>query len=241
MKIAVCDDTAVDRSRTIEYILQYANQNMLDFQVEPFETGTELLHAFRESAYKIIFLDILMDGITGVETAYKIREMGSDCIIIFTTTSPEYRAEGFDIGAVHYLLKPLQYKAVEDALNRCKRLFTENEKYFSIIVNRHSVQVRFKDALYIEVFGKYTLIHTLNDILKTYIPLFKIATLLNEGPFLECHRCYIVNMYYISGILEDCFQLDNGEEIPIRRKGRQAIKDEYSRYFLNAIRRNEDE
>lgn len=240
LKIAVCDDMPVDRGRTIDYILQYANQFMLDFQVEAFETGAELLHAFRESAYKIIFLDILMDGMTGVETAYKIREMGSECVIIFTTTSPEYRAEGFDIGAVHYLLKPLQYKAVEDALCRCKRLFTENEKYFSVIVNRHSVRIRFKDVLYIEVFGKCTLIHTSGNVLKTYIPLFKIAALLNEGPFLESHRCYLVNMHYISGVLEDSFQLDNGEEIPIRRNGRQAIKDEYSRYFLSAVRSNAD-
>lgn len=240
MKIAVCDDNFVDRKQIAKYILQYANQFMLDFQIEMFETGIELLPAFQKTAYKIIFLDIFMKGISGVETAYKIREKDSESMIVFITTSPDFRAAGFDIGAVHYLLKPLTYKMVETALNRCKRLFVENEKYISIIANRHTARIRFRDILYAEVYGKCTIIHTRNGDLKTYTPLSKVAALLNGGPFLVCHRCYIVNMRYISGVFEDCFKLDNDEAIPIRRQGRQAIKDEYYRYFLNSIRRKED-
>ena len=241
MKIAVCDDSSAVRKRISEYITQYADQFMLDFQIETFQTGADLLDAFQKSEFKIIFLDIIMDGISGVETAYRIRKKDSECMVVFITTSPDFMAEGFDLGAVHYLLKPLTYKMVEEALNRCKRLFIESEKYLSIVTNRHTVRVRFKDILYIEVYGKCTFIHTLNGSLKTYNPLFKIATLLIDGPFLECHRCYIVNMCYISDVLEDCFKLDNGEKIPIRRKGRQAIKDGYYKYFLNSMRRHEDE
>lgn len=241
LKIAVCDDTAADRQLTSNYILRYADRFMLDFKIEEFATGTELLRAYQKAAYQIVFLDILMDGLSGVETAYKIRETGCDCILIFTTTSPDFRAEGFDVGAVHYLLKPLTYEGVENALNRCKRIFVESEKQFSIVTNRQTVRVRFKDVLYLEVYGKCTLIHTFNGVIKTYTPLFKVASLLQSGPFLMCHRCYVVNMSYVSGILEDCFELDTKEKIPIRRKGRQAIKDEYCQYFLNSVRGHEDE
>jgi DNA-binding LytR/AlgR family response regulator len=220
----------------MEYVLRYADQSMLDFHVDEFQTGTELMQAFQKSDYKIVFLDILMDGISGVETAYKIRETDSECVIVFTTTSPDFRAEGFDVGAIHYLLKPFTFEAVTKALDRCKRLFAASERYFCVIANRQSVKVRFQDVLYVEVYGKCTLIHTINDTIKTYTPISKIALLLREGPFLACHRCYIVNMRYISGILDDCFELDNEKKIPIRRKGRQAIKDEYKRYFINSIR-----
>lgn len=236
MKIAICDDNHADRKQTLEYVLRYADQFMLDFHVDEFQTGTELMQAFQKSNYKIVILDILMNGISGVETAYQIREIDSECAIIFTTTSPDFRAEGFDVGAIHYLLKPFSYEAVTKALDRCKRLCVASERYFSVIANRQSVKVRFQEALYIEVYGKCTLIHTVNNIIKTYTPLSKIAVLLSEGPFLACHRCYIVNMRYISGILDDSFELDNQEKIPIRRKGRQAIKEEYKRYFINSIR-----
>ena len=237
MKIAVCDDSPVDRIRISGYIMQYADRYLLDFQIDTFGTGSELLQAFQKNEYKIIFLDIIMNGLSGVETAYKIREKSDECMIVFMTASPDFRAEGFDIGAVHYLMKPLTYSMVEEALHRCGRQCEESGKYFNVVVNRHTTQVRFKDILYIEVYGKCTLIHTLSNILRTYTPLSTMESLLNKGPFLKSHRCYIVNMRYISGVFDDCFKLDNGERIPIRRKGKQLIKDKYSRYFLDSTRR----
>lgn len=236
MRIAICDDNSSDRKQTVESILRYADQSMLDFHVDEFQTGTELMQAFPKSDYKIVFLDILMDGISGVETAYQIRKTDSECIIIFTTTSPDFRAEGFDVGATHYLLKPFAFEEVAKALDRCKRLFAASERYFSVTANRRPVKIRFQEVLYMEVYGKCTLIHTLCCTIKTYTPISKIALLLKGGPFLACHRCYLVNMRYISGILDDCFELDNQEKIPIRRRGRKAIKDEYKRYFINSIR-----
>lgn len=237
MKIAICDDSPVDQMRISEYIMQYADRYLLDFRIDTFETGSALLQAFHKNEYKIIFLDIIMSGLSGVETAYKIREKSDECMIIFMTASPDFRAEGFDIGAVHYLMKPLTYSMVEEALHRCERQYEDSEKYFNVVVNRRTMQVHYKDILYLEVYGKCTMIHTFSDVLRTYTPLSTMESLLEKGPFLKSHRCYVVNMRCISGVLDDCFTLDNGEKVPIRRKGRQLIKDEYSRYFLDLTRR----
>lgn len=240
MKIAVCDDCKIDQKKASAYILQYAENNMLNIQIDVFNNGSELLSAFQASAYKIVFLDIYMDGMSGVETAFKIREWDKDCMIIFTTTSPDHRADGFEVGAVHYLLKPLSYKEIEVALDRCKRLFVENERYIQITVDRHLTKVCLKDILYAEVYGKMVLIHTVREILKTYIPLTKIAILFGGSPFLQCNRSYLVNMHFITGVQEANFELENGERVPIRKNGRQKIKDQYTRYFLNSLRRSED-
>lgn len=239
MKIAVCDDLQEDQRTLSKYILQYADKMMLDIEIQTIDSGVKLISEFQKSAYKIIFLDIYMDGLSGVETALKIRETDKQCMIIFTTSSPDYRAEGFEVGAVHYLLKPLKYNEVEEALNRCSRLFVESEKYFSITVERHTVQVRMQDILYIEVYGKLVLIHTVRETLKTYMPLAQIAALL-DGPFLKCNRSYIVNMRHITAVHKECFQLENGESIPIRYNGRQKVKDEYNLYFMGSLRGHDD-
>jgi two-component system, LytTR family, response regulator LytT len=237
LKITVCDDRESDRNRISEFVSRYAEKVMVDIEIDEYAGGEALLAAYQEWNYPIVFLDIFMEGLSGVATAYKIREKNADCMLIFTTESPDFMAAGFDLGATHYLLKPLTYKKVEEALNRCRRLFYENERYFCVMADRRTVQIRFRNVLYIEVYGKLVLIHTSDGVVKTYTPLGQIADMLSDGPFLQCHRCYIINMNYISGVLDDSFVLDNNETIPIRRKGRLELKDTYSRYFLNALRR----
>jgi len=240
LRIAVCDDYDNDRKMVSEHILSYAGKHLLDIEVEELQSGEALLDSSSQNPFQMVFLDIYLEGISGVETAFKIREKDENCIIIFVSTSPDFRAEGFEVGAVHYLIKPAAYEGVETALNRCRRLFEEAEKCFEITVERRIVKVRTRDVLYAEVYGKTVLIHTVSGTLKTYTTLSEIANLLEGGPFLICHRCYIVNMKFVSELLEADFLLENGEKVPIRKNGRQKIKEEYLQYIFHVIRKRED-
>lgn len=236
MKIAVCDDVSADRQIISEYLLRYSQENLLDIQIAEFDGGEELLLAFSASPFKIIFIDIYLDGISGVETAYKIREVDKGCSIIFTTSSVDYRADGFEVGAIHYLVKPVTYLDATAAMERCKGHFSSEEKYFSITSARQVIRIKMKNVLYAEVFGKEVLIHTADGPFKTYKSLSEIADLLQGGHFLQCHRCYLVNMQHISGILKEGFQLSNGKTIPIRKNGRQNTKDVFTDYLFRSIR-----
>ena len=95
LNIAICDDLSADRQKIKEYLLRYSRENLLDIQIFEFDGGEELLSGFLFSSFKIVFIDIYLNGISGVETAYKIREADKDCSIIFTTSSVDYRADGF--------------------------------------------------------------------------------------------------------------------------------------------------
>lgn len=236
MKIAVCDDMYTDSKNLTKHILQYSDKFMLDFEIDTFDSGEALLAVFQKAPYKIIFLDIFMNKISGIDTAIKIRSIDEDCIIIFITSSSDYYAESFEVGATHYILKPYTCEKIETALNRCKRIFAEGDKYFSITSDRHIIKICLKDILYVEVYGKTLFLHTLQETYKTYTPLSKIAEELNSDPFLLCHRSYIVNMNFILEMLEDGFRLKNGDYIPIRRNGRQELKDKYNNYLFRAIR-----
>ncbi len=235
MKIAVCDDMKYDCEILAKHISQYADEKMLDIKIKAFNSGIDLISDFLTEDYKIVFLDIYMNGFSGIETAYKIRDINRDCMIIFTTTSPDFRAEGFEVGAVHYLLKPLKYSNIEEALRRCSRLLLDSCKFINVTVDRHMVSVRLQDILYAEVYGKAVSIHTMNGVLKTYLTLAKLEAALT-GTFLKCDRSYIVNMQYITGMERGSFLLTNGERVPIRFNGRQKVKDSYNQYLLKSIR-----
>lgn len=83
MKIAVCDDMYTDSKNLTKHILQYSDKFMLDFEIDTFDSGEALLAAFQKASYKIIFLDIYMNKLSGIDTAFKIRSIDEDCIIIF--------------------------------------------------------------------------------------------------------------------------------------------------------------
>ena len=108
MRVAVCDDICAERERLTALSEDYLRSKSIDAQVCGFGSGEELINAFEKEEYNLVFLDIYMGGITGVETAKRIRRISPDCVIIFTTTSREHGAEAFDVDAFHYLVKPVE-------------------------------------------------------------------------------------------------------------------------------------
>lgn len=236
MRVAVCDDNTTECKIISEYLKRYSEEHLLSYDVVEYSGGEQLLKDFADAPFFLAFLDIYMAGLSGVETAYRLREKNKSCAIVFTTSSPDFRAEGFEVGAVHYLMKPVSYDGICIAMERCSHLLPESERYISVITNRHTVQIRLKDIIYTEVYKNQILIHTTNGIFSVYLTLSDISAQLEDKRFLPCHRCYIVNMQYITEVLEGDFVLSNGEKIPIRKNGRQQTKEAYSDYLFRSVR-----
>lgn len=236
MRIALCDDESADRKKVADALNAYAQKNSLEFEIHEFKESAAFLAAFRQTPYPIVFLDIYMGGIGGVETARQVCSIDENCAIIFVTSSSDFRAEGFEVAAVHYLVKPVGYAEIEIAMNRCKRYFSLDDRFFFVLSDRRKIKLYYNDVVYIEVYGKKALIHTLSAVIETRTPLTEIKKSLERGPFLQCHRCYVVNMTMISGILEDAFLMKNDETVPIRKNGRQEVKDTYSDYLFGSVR-----
>ena len=236
MKIAVCDDNPSDCKTICEYLKKYSDEFMLDYEVAEYYNGEELLKVCADTPFGIVFLDIYMEGLSGVSLAYQLRAQEQHCAIIFTTSSPDFRADGFEVGAVHYLIKPITYDGVWTALERCKHLLLESERHFNVVTNRLTVKIRLRDVLFAEVYKNQVLIHTTSGIVSTYSTLSELLTLMNDRRFLMCHRCYIVNMKYITQLLEEDFLLSNGEKVPIRKNGRQQIKEWYGNYLFQSVK-----
>lgn len=240
LRIAVCEDQTTDRDILLRHLKDHAFKMMLHMEISSFGSGEELLELFAPGMFQLVFLDIFMTGITGVETAFRIRKMDPDCVIVFVSTSPSYRAEGFEVGAVHYLIKPLTPEGIEVVFSRCRKLITEMEKSIEVTVDRRPLWVLMGNILYAEVYGKTVLIHTVHGVVKTRASLGEMADKLREGPFLLCHRCYIVNLQHVAEVEEADFLMQNGSRVPIRKNGRQLIREAYIQYAFDMVRRRQN-
>ena len=136
MRIAVCDDLQQDREKLRDSLKDALAQRRIAGEVAMFNSGDSLLAQLSRGPFDAYFLDIYMEGVSGVETAYRIRERYPEAVLVFTTTSLDHMAEGFDVGAVHYLVKPVAFQAVAEALDRCSRLMKKQEAYITLLVDR---------------------------------------------------------------------------------------------------------
>lgn len=224
MKIAICEDRPEDGEALETYIRNYCGKNGYICDISLFASGEALLAAFSPGAYDLIFLDIYLTGITGVDAAKKIRESDRDCLLMFITGSEDHAMDGFLVHASGYVVKPLRQERMDAAMHMCRQAFERNSRTIAIPIADREQAAPVADILYAEVFGKETVIHMKKGVLAARIPLSEIESRLGGAPFLRCHRCYIVNMNHIADLRENDIKLTNGETIPMRKNGRKEIR-----------------
>lgn len=232
MKIAICDDLRLDRALLSQYIMQYAKNSLINIEVIEFDSGEELLSAFLIEKFKILFLDIYMKGINGVTVAERIRETDEYCKIIFTTSSVDHKGDGFEVAATHYLIKPITYDRVEQALNRCKQVLASDAQYIELPFGKDNIRVNLRDILYIEAIRNGVIVNTGIEEYKIHTSMAKICNILTDKRFLRSHRGFMVNMQHIIAAQDNEFRLKNGRTVPIRQSGRKEIKSSYMHYFI---------
>lgn len=213
----------------------------LDANIHAFESGEQLLETMKSGLCPdICFMDIYLKALSGIETARIVREASPGAALIFTTSSPDFYAEGFDLGAVHYLLKPIDGEKLDAAFGRALSSAQAETRHIKVVVNRQTMKIRLADIIHIEATGKLCLIYKkhITDPLKTYIKLHDLEAQLSSPKFLRCHQSYIVNLDEVSAPTEDgCFLMRNGIKVPIRQRSCKAIISEYNEYYFDKSRR----
>ena len=216
--IAVCDDIPIecaDIAKQIETILKQSNT---DFMIKKFFGGLEPIQS-RES-FDIIFLDIKMPNINGMELAKQIRKQGRQSLIIFITSASEYVFDAFDVEAFQYLLKPIQTDKLKNVLEKAtkKMQIDANIDFLMISANRQIQKVFLKDILYIESIGRIAKIHCNNGTLETYEQIGILEDKLSDKFFFRCHKCFLVNLNFVDAFNKTEVRLENGEKIMLAKR-----------------------
>ena len=232
MNIAVVDDEETIR----EQIGGFIKRRNPDFNISGFATGEELLAA--GAGFDIIFLDIQMEGMGGIEAARSLRQKNMDAVLVFITGMKEYVFEAFDVSAFHYLLKPVGEKKFMEVLGRAVdeagRRKGQKEQQIFIKTKNQGYTLNLSSILYIENRGKKVEIHTtdMEEIIETYATMDELEGQLGGG-FYRCHRGYLVNMAHIVRYDNDSISLSNGGKVYLTRKKHNEFVKAYMWYLQN--------
>lgn len=239
MTIAIVDDTTRDRELLKGMLAHYFSSYGTDTEIHEFRSGEEFLKAYRPKRYAVIFFDIYMGGITGMDAAARVYERDKDCRLVFFSSSADYAVDSYKVRAAYYLVKPIKYRELSMALDCfCRELLEEGRGLEVTVRGGTGVTVPFGDLLYVESLKRTVRVHIRDAVLEAAEPFMAVAGRLEqEERFLCCNRGIYVNMDWIQGIEDANIILKNGETLPVRVRGRSQVKKEYMEYALKDLRR----
>lgn len=235
MNIAICDDDNQELLRLSSLMEEYQYERQLEFTYQTFQTGTDLLSVMHGGAYDILFLDILMPGPNGIETAREIREFDSEVKIVFLTSSKEFAVDGYDIHAYQYLLKPTTKKMLFPVLDILLDELKKPEESICLKTQSSILKVPFQRIEYLEINNKRLYFHLTNG--KVHEITGKLSDYENEfltrPEFIKVHRSYLVNMHWIQELSVKGIVLASSEKVPIARLGYSQVRDDYMTFVFN--------
>lgn len=237
--IAVCDDMENDRRELRAFLEAYFIQNPYAYSITDYITGEALCDDCIEgSRFDLIFLDIFMEGMSGIEAARQLREYDRQSAIIFLTTTPDFALESYDVRAYGYLVKPLDMKKAQRLMDvYLREEYAGRQKTLLVREGSRGVRIAYREIEYIESNRNLLLIHLENEeIHRIYAKLDEVERELNGHGFLRCHQSFLINMERVRAALDD-FIMESGTHVPIRQRGAKAIRDSYFEYILSQAER----
>ena len=226
MKISICDDDSVQLDNLRHLLREWKSSA----EISEYRSAEQFLFSYPDKPCDLLLLDIEMGDMNGMELARKLRNNGDMLPIIFITGYSEFMQDGYDVEALHYLLKPVDKDKLFAVLERyASRHLTDNRVIFPS--GDATVSINTDDIASLEAFGKKSQITLRNG--KEIIcscGLNAVAEKLNSG-FISCHRSYVVNIGYIRSISKTEITLDSGQKIPLSRRLYDSVNKAFIEYY----------
>jgi len=222
LNIAVVEDNRQDMEQLLSYIERYSREKGAELQTSSFLDGGELLEDY-QARYDIIFLDIEMPGLNGMDLARQLRTRDSNVVLVFVTQIAQYAIQGYSVGALDYVLKPVSYRTFSVKLERAMGL-ARRRASSQILVRQSDGVLRLdtRQVYYIDVHDRMLHYHTELGDFATRETLQSVEEKLAPFHFVRGNHWYIVNLYHVSGVRDDKV-IVNGQELMLSRRNKAAF------------------
>ena len=218
INISVCDDERAEITYLTALVRQWAAARDLAVRLSGCESAESFLFAYEDDkTTDILLLDIQMKDMDGVELARQLRKDNDAVQIIFITGYPDFIAEGYDVSALHYLMKPVKEDKLYEVLDKAVKTILKSQKAIHLDTDGGSIRLFTDEIIFIEAYGHFLEIQTTQQKHTAKIPLREIENKLTSD-FIRCHRSYIVNMRFIKKITRTEVTLDSEKAIPLSRR-----------------------
>lgn len=217
LKICICDDETAQRSYLADVVSSWAKRNRHLTELKQYADAKSFLFDYSEEKdFDILLLDVEMPGMNGIELAKAVRRENAAVQIIFVTGYYEYFSDGFDVSALHYLIKPADEGKLCAVLDKAADHLAYRQRSVLLSTSEGDIKVPLADILYVEAQNVYVIVHTAHGNYRTRMSLAKFSEQLDET-FFRVHRSFVAGLKYIRKIMRTEITMINGETIPISR------------------------
>ncbi|MBQ8016039.1 MAG: response regulator transcription factor [Clostridia bacterium] len=220
MRICICDDDLRIHNDIKQLIGEFFSQSDIpDFSC--FSSGEELLECYLQgNKFDIIFLDVEMSAINGIETAEEIRKKSPEAIIVFVSSHKNYVFDAFRCEALHFLVKPINKTEFENVFSRAVNKYKSRNNFLPLQWQNSRMNIKISDIYYVEGYRRHLKIYTANESVEAQGNITSAYEKLREHGFLLIHQGYLVNMQYIKRFNATDVVLENGAEVMMSARRR---------------------
>ena len=235
IRLAIVEDDPHFRELITGYIKQFEEHAAERFAVTQFEDGSDIVDNYKP-VYDIILMDVEMQFMNGMAAAEQIRKHDREVVIIFLTNAPQYATMGYAIEALDYVLKPINYFALEQRLEKAILRIKARQDQFITIKNNGSIAKLFvADIYYIEVQNHNLKFFTRGGDFYSRLSMKEIEQSLNGAAFARCSNSYLVNLAHVDAYSNNEIKLSDGTLLAVSRTKKKAFLDALDNYFNGVI------
>lgn len=215
-RVAICDDNATDAEFVQEILNHWAEDRKVEIQIDTFQSAESFLFQYAEDKnFDILLLDIEMGTMDGVTMAKRVRQENEAVQIVFITGYSDYIAEGYEVAALHYLMKPVNKEKLFTVLDRALEKRKQNERCLNLELSGEMVRLPFYEIRYLDVRQNYVTVHAKQDY-TVKRPLGEFERELDER-FSRVGRAMILNLKHIQRVTKTEVHLSDGTVLPLPR------------------------
>ena len=230
IRIAIVEDEEQYIHQLTDYLREYQKTSSEEIDVTVYRDGDEITSKYK-SQFDIILMDIQMKFVDGMTAAEEIRSIDSSVVIIFITNMTQYAIQGYKVGAMDYILKPISYFAFKERLSQAiSKLRRRSSNYVMVPVKGGIVRLDTSDIYYIESQGHNLIYHTSTGIYTASGTMSATEETFRSYGFSRGNKSYLINLEHVDGIQDKCAQI-KGEKLQLSRTRQNAFLQDLTKYW----------
>ena len=235
MLVAICEDNGEMQARLKETIEDWAQARRTGVDIFSYPSAEAFLAAWPEISFDLAFLDIEMKHMTGFELAELIRKNDSNMSIVFLTSHSQYVLKGYDVNALHYLIKPLSTAKLLPVLDKAQMIYRSLIESFIIIPSgAGQLKLKHSEILYISISAHTATVHARENRYEIRSTMDNLTENLPDY-FVRCYRSIIVNLFSVDCVYKNTLLLSNNETLPLSRSNSKDVNNAFMRLHIGTV------
>jgi len=232
LRIAICEDDQTIQNKLQEHIEDWAEARGTKVDILSYPSAEAFLMAWPEMSFDLAFFDIKMKEMTGIELASLIRKTDSNMLIVFTTSFTQYALSGYEVNAMHYLIKPVSPTKLLPILDKARLIWRSHQDSFMLVSDgTGQLKLPFGDIYYISVLSHTMSVTTDSTVYEMRKTMGELMEML-PSYFIRIHRSFIVNLFKVECVYKDSLLLTNEAKLPISRNNSKDVNDAFIRLHI---------